>query len=548
MGRSVQRKRLCGSDACALLRLLDTHSQSGTEPWAGQGRRGRLRHWLSREEVWKEVVSDMRVVQEPGCGDGVLTFMSECSASLQEVRARGSKQEVTLFLRNALRTLVRAAERSSDARTRRFKYVAKQSRWFVPNRQGEVTGVEVGEVSLLAQYPAKGETVQCKVGRAPVRLELVGSRLETGRFSIEEGQADLPVVHRGTQSTVEVRRLLERTERWFPSTAKAGATKVAIPNQLARAVEEVGWGIVGRGQLMRLTAARASTAQWSKLLRKAMVPTATAVAAVSKAYVLKKEASGVSVTVLSCHQWASLMGVPISRWHPLRLALTAVSDDKGSSMVGQAVDADVAKEVLRWACVEAGVPLDGRRKVWLATALSGLDFFAGALFDMLGSDAFGYAAAAEVVESVLEAHAAGWGGLVGKVFGSVLSAATRRGWSAAAAQAEVVAAGLRCSAWSRANTAHGLRSAQRRQQLHDALAECQAVVDLMLQPAVKVAIFETADGLLAPRMAGVWAQFQRTFGRHTSFEWRRFLLCPSKGFGKRARRRRLFIVGTRRGE
>ena len=349
------------------------------------------------------------------------------------------------------------------------------------------------------------------------------------------------------QSRVEVRRLLARTARWFPSEAKARAVRlVVVPPALEGAVRQVGWGMIGRAKFSRMARRVADVEEWVAALSCEEVPTVTAAASVSKVYVFSNKMGQAVVECLSSHQWASLLGVPVCIHHPLRLCISSVTDAEGSALVGQAVDVDVAKQIIVTACARVGVKLDGTEEIKYASMLSAIDFFAGALFDLVGKRRLVYLAAAEAAAKVLSAHAAGWGGVVSRVFGYVQAAETRRSWAQVAGQATVVTAGLRCAPWSRANRTNGVETVARQEQIAAALREDQLVVDLLLQPAVRVVILETSDGILGESMAEAWGQMQRIFGRHGDFDWVRHTVCPVQLLGKCSKRRRLYIVGTRK--
>lgn len=133
-----------------------------------------------------------------------------------------------------------------------------------------------------------------------------------------------------------------------------------------------------------------------------------------------------------------------------------------------------------------------------------------------------------------------------RVFGYMQSAETKREWARVAGNAAVVTAGLRCAPWSRANRTNGVDTVARQEQIAAALHEDQLVVDLLLQPAVRVVILETADGVLGESMALAWGRLQSIVGRHKDFDWVRHTVCPAQLLGKCSKRRRLYIAGTRR--
>jgi hypothetical protein len=536
LGRRGQRPRLSGVEAGALLRAC------GGGLLARSHQEGRLRDLIDSREDRAKAMESLGTVLTTQQLARVARYL-EATCVQVNLDAYKPASDSLQYLHATICSLQRAARRSTDSRIRR-RAGANQMR--IQLGEHDVRGVRVAH-GTLQQYPGTTATVQCTIGRTPMN-SMEADVVVTGRkFMVTEKNLVTDQAGGVRQSRVEVRRLLARTARWFPSEAKARAVRlVVVPPALEGAVRQVGWGMIGRAKFSRMAQRVADMEEWVAALSCEEVPTVTAAASVSKVYVFSNKMGQTVVECLSSHQWASLLGVPVCIHHPLRLCISSVTDAEGSALVGQAVDVDVAKQIIVTACARVGVKLDGTEEIKYASMLSAIDFFAGALFDLVGKRRLVYLAAAEAAAKVLSAHAAGWGGMVSRVFGYVQAAETRRSWAQVAGQATVVTAGLRCAPWSRANRTNGVETVARQEQIAAALREDQLVVDLLLQPAVQVAILETSDGILGESMAEAWGQMQRIFGRHGDFDWVRHTVCPVQLLGKCSKRRRLYIVGTRK--
>lgn len=381
--------------------------------------------------------------------------------------------------------------------------------------------------------------IRCRVGRVPLHMkgELPRATTLTGDVAVREWvspqQATLTELEVYGALVDYAQGHLER--RGFaalpglqvlaPALRLYGGTKVMTAPKLTAAIRAARAGAGKRA--VSLSSITANTLVASRLMTVLLV---------------RLDEGRVTAEVLTAQDWATLMGVPL-RWdHPLRTGLRAVSASAAKGIVGQAVQVDVARCVLRAACAHTEW-WNTDRIVTYASLMSGLDFTAAAMEQVFG-ERFRFVLAAEANSTVMRALRAAWGHRLLHVTSNALSAETARHLRSIKEGLDILMISFRCAPWSTANTlpVSGLR---RQEQLERALEENQELLKLARWSWPKLILIECVAGLLQRQLRTQWARLQGMILALKDWSWSRQTICPRDTLGGYLPRRRVWIIGVR---
>lgn len=463
--------------------------------------------------------------------------------------------EASLLVFDWLRWHRRRKAFSSQDLTVAKKHSRARGLWLVVNRGAAFTPTPSTAVAAsshtrsLSDRAARillalrtSRLIRCDVGRLPLHLngELLPAKQVHGRIAgrvwvaRQKGAASeeelIQLLAPGGRAQAPGRRVLQDKDGWQwldQALRGVGGQKIMSLHGLL-ALRGKGTG-VGHGRPLDLRRVRASTLIAGRGLKVVLLS--------------RQEEGGISVVELSAQDWASMMGVPTATEHPLRRGLRFVSEGAARSLVGQAVHFGVARAVLSEVLVQLGL-LQGLSAVNYASLLSGIDFVAAALHDLVGTR-MNFALAAEASRTAATALLAAWGDRIKAVEGNALNEGTAQALAGLRGGVDILMISLRCAPWSAANLLP-VASAERAYQVERALEECQALLHMSATAYPRAIILECVDGGRRKGLRRKWGQLQGLVLQLREWEWSWQLICSRDTLLGYVPRSRAWLVGLRR--
>lgn len=381
-----------------------------------------------------------------------------------------------------------------------------------------------------------GGFARCEVGRLPLHIQ--GDLPAVGKVWGRVPDSMWVTPRQGAASEAELIHILKDGAG---SHHREAAKDSAEWSWVAEALRNAGGGKII--SLHRLQALRVSRNQ--KLdLQRVRANTLTTSRGLKMVLLLSNGPQSAQAQILDAQDWASLMGIPLQKDHPIRVGLRAVPESTARSIVGQAVHFNVAVALLdevldRLDCKKGATP------VVYVSLLSGIDFAAAALFHIVG-DRMQFALAAEANAAVAKTLRAAWGSRLGTLTGYALSAETELCLKALQGTVNIMMISLRCAPWSQAN-ALPVASHARRSQVARALEENQALLRLAAGARPQALVLECVDGGVRRDLKKQWLTLHGIICHLREWEWTHQRVCPRDTLQGYIPRMRVWFVGIRRG-
>ena len=537
--------RPCGSDSSRVYTYLTSNRTPPDAMVSG-----------SRPAAWRTLAS---LLQDPG---GIAAFVQQLNGSaplldpplleqflLHHARVLATKPNGFEYacMRQLQSTLIRSAASSSDG--------AKIDTTRSPPPAAHPPRAPIR--SVPANYPPLSARVKGKVGRLP--QQEAGALPAAPRLSnaqlrnpecIEEGEliSSTAVCSLAPQSTRALHLLLRRTHKVFPYGLKPFSGWTLPPDGIAAVRELGGIAFISKQLLKDLIKARIARASWLKTLGNASIPTFTASTSCNLIIIFTdlSPASGDDddgdedpcLFAANAHIWATLLGVPIHRQHPIRLAISSLPESAARAAIGQAVDVDVARLLMRHTLELIGC--SDEDVVRYADLMSGISVFGGAVYDLLGPR-MKYLYGAERLDIMLSGHAVGWAKRIGTMFSSaddVSLVGEMRNLNPTTVQI-----GLRCAPWTLNLTKHPIGSKTRNDILERALEEAVCVLNVACGANPLSILLELSPYVTIPALRPWWLRLQAIILKHAQYTWKSQNICPKATLRKLTPRNRKFVRG-----